>query len=163
MSREPGPAPHPAPALAATAADRHRPPPTPSGAPVEDAIPSGQWSIAGKHVVITGPTSGIGKEAARQLAARGAVVVLAARRTDAAAALAAEIREQHPRAEVVVGPRLDLSSVDSVRQFAEQYRAQGRPLHVLVGAEGGSSITLSGRVQGAMGVRGAPAGSERSS
>ena len=47
--------------------------------------------IEGKVVVITGASSGLGEAAARMLAAKGAAVVLGARRTDRIEALAGEI------------------------------------------------------------------------
>lgn len=46
--------------------------------------------IQNKVVVITGASSGIGKETATLLAAKGAKLVLAARRTSALAALTAQ-------------------------------------------------------------------------
>jgi NADP-dependent 3-hydroxy acid dehydrogenase YdfG len=48
-------------------------------------------NIAGKVVVITGASSGLGEAAARHLAARGATIVLGARRTDRIDALAGEL------------------------------------------------------------------------
>ena len=48
-------------------------------------------NIAGKVIVITGASSGMGEAAARHLAAKGARVVLGARRADRIEALAAEI------------------------------------------------------------------------
>lgn len=47
--------------------------------------------IAGKVIIITGASSGIGEAAARYLAARGAKVVLGARRTDRLEAIVAEL------------------------------------------------------------------------
>jgi len=50
-------------------------------------------SIAGKVILITGASSGIGEGIARELAAAGAKVLLGARRTDKLERIAAEIRE----------------------------------------------------------------------
>lgn len=48
-------------------------------------------NIAGKVIVITGASSGMGAAAARHLAEKGAAVVLGARRADRINTLAAEI------------------------------------------------------------------------
>jgi NADP-dependent 3-hydroxy acid dehydrogenase YdfG len=58
-------------------------------------------NIAGKVVVITGGSSGLGAATARMLAARGASVVLGARRVDKMNALAEEIRSAGGNVEVV--------------------------------------------------------------
>ena len=55
-------------------------------------------NITGKTIVITGASSGMGAAAARHLAARGASVVLGARRTDRIEALVCEITEAGGRA-----------------------------------------------------------------
>jgi NAD(P)-dependent dehydrogenase (short-subunit alcohol dehydrogenase family) len=68
--------------------------------------------MAGRTVIVTGANSGIGKAAAKALAAHNARVVLAVRNTDKGQAAAAEI----PGATEI--RRLDLASLDSVREFA---------------------------------------------
>ncbi|MFS2053426.1 SDR family NAD(P)-dependent oxidoreductase, partial [Variovorax sp. CT11-76] len=52
-----------------------------------------QDNIRGKVAIVTGASSGLGETTARHLAARGAKVVLAARRTDRLEKVVAEIRE----------------------------------------------------------------------
>jgi short-subunit dehydrogenase len=54
--------------------------------------------LAGEVAIVTGASSGIGAATARELARRGAVVVLAARRADALEAQAEAIRESGGRA-----------------------------------------------------------------
>jgi NADP-dependent 3-hydroxy acid dehydrogenase YdfG len=58
-------------------------------------------NLAGKVVVITGASSGLGAATARMLAARGASVVLGARRVEMMNALADEIRAAGGKVEVV--------------------------------------------------------------
>ena len=58
--------------------------------------------IAGKVIVITGASSGLGEASARHLAALGAHMVLGARREDRLAALAADIRRAGGKVEIVV-------------------------------------------------------------
>lgn len=65
-------------------------------------------NISGKVVVITGASSGLGEATARHLAARGAIVALAARRTDKLAAIVAEI--------VAAGGKAKAYTVDVTRK-----------------------------------------------
>lgn len=58
--------------------------------------------IAGKVVVITGASSGLGEATARHLSSLGAQLVLGARRQDRLEALAADIRGAGGKAEIVV-------------------------------------------------------------
>lgn len=71
-------------------------------------------SIQGKIVAITGASSGIGEATARELAKRGATVIIGARRTDRLEKLVAELRAQGATAEFAA---LDVTSRNSVQDF----------------------------------------------
>ncbi|KAG2543991.1 hypothetical protein PVAP13_9NG783900 [Panicum virgatum] len=91
--------------------------------------------LAALTAIITGATSGIGAETARVLAKRGARVVIPARSVKAAEDMRARIRAECPGADVLVLP-LDLSSLASVRAFADRFLALGLPLHLLINNAG---------------------------
>jgi len=74
--------------------------------------------LDGKTVVITGANTGIGKETALDLSRRGAKIVMLCRNVEKAEAAAMEIRKV-TEGEVVVH-KMDLSSLASVREAAEQ-------------------------------------------
>ncbi|MGF6768463.1 NADP-dependent 3-hydroxy acid dehydrogenase YdfG [Paraburkholderia sp. GAS199] len=73
-------------------------------------------NIAGKVVVITGASSGLGAATARMLAARGASVVLGARRLEMMNALADEIRAAGGKVEVVA---TDVTSAAQVKNLID--------------------------------------------
>ncbi|TNE88397.1 MAG: SDR family NAD(P)-dependent oxidoreductase [Deltaproteobacteria bacterium] len=75
----------------------------------------------GKTFAITGGNSGLGLEAAKLLAARGARVVITSRREDNANAALAEIREAAPNADVD-WVQLDLADLDNVARAAAEIR-----------------------------------------
>ena len=87
-------------------------------------------ALAGRTIIVTGANSGIGFEAALQLAGKGARVVLACRDPKKTEAAAAAIRDAHPGAALEAMP-LDLASLTSVRSFADAYRKEHSELHVL--------------------------------
>jgi uncharacterized protein len=88
----------------------------------------------GTTAVITGASSGIGVEFARQLAARGADVVLVARRVDRLEELAAEIRAAHGvTAHVVVA---DLARPRPGVALAEELQTRGLEVDTLVANAG---------------------------
>lgn len=70
--------------------------------------------LSDKTVLITGASSGIGEATARHLAARGARLLLGARRTDRLARLTAEIQESGGKADY---RELDVTSIESMRSF----------------------------------------------
>ncbi len=66
-----------------------------------------------RNILITGASSGLGEEMARQFAAKGHNLVLTARRSDRLEALRAELTERHPGITVVVH-RLDVTDHEQV-------------------------------------------------
>jgi NAD(P)-dependent dehydrogenase (short-subunit alcohol dehydrogenase family) len=89
----------------------------------------------GKTCLVTGATSGIGKATARELAHRGATVLMVARDHARGETAAEEIRQ------CVRGARLkvltaDLASLDDVRALASQVRDRCGQLDVLVNNAG---------------------------
>ncbi len=92
-------------------------------------------SLAGRNIVITGANSGIGYRAAHVLAEKGAHVVMACRDAKRGAAAVAAIRRDMSDADVALAV-LDLASLASVQRFADDFLAQGRPLHVLINNAG---------------------------
>ncbi|XP_073204504.1 retinol dehydrogenase 12-like isoform X2 [Lepidochelys kempii] len=78
--------------------------------------------LNGKVVVITGANTGIGKETARDLAQRGARVIIACRDMAKGEAAACEIRAETGNQQVIV-KKLDLADTKSIREFAENFLA----------------------------------------
>ena len=125
------------------------------------------WSIAdipdqhGKLAVVTGGNSGIGYEAARALAAKGAHVILAVRDTAKGRQALERIRRATPRAQVEVAA-LDLADLASVRQFAETLLAQQPALPLLINNAGVMALpyrrTADGNTPPLRTIRSAPAG-----
>jgi hypothetical protein len=70
-------------------------------------------SFTGRTVIVTGANSGLGAVTARELAAKGAKIVMAVRNTEKGEAAAQQITGQ------VEVRRLDLQDLSSVRQFAD--------------------------------------------
>ena len=95
-----------------------------------DSLPS----QAGRRMIITG-AGGIGLEAARVLARKGAEIILTARSLERGQAAVELIRRETPGALVSTLP-LDLADLSSVRAFSEQFLALAVPLDVLVNNAG---------------------------
>ena len=89
------------------------------------------FPYADKTALVTGASSGLGAEFARQLARRGSNLILVARSTDRLRALAAEIEQTRPvRVEVLPADLADRSAVAAV---AEHVRGR---VHLLVNNAG---------------------------
>jgi NAD(P)-dependent dehydrogenase (short-subunit alcohol dehydrogenase family) len=95
--------------------------------------------MSGKTCLVTGATSGIGQETARQLAALGASVIIVARNAGRGDAAAAQIRASVPSAQVTTAVA-DLESLDQVRRLAADVEARHERLDVLVNNAGVISL-----------------------
>jgi uncharacterized protein len=92
--------------------------------------------------VVTGASSGIGTEIAREIAKRGLNLTLVARREDRLKALAEELGRDHGvRADIVAA---DVASEDGRKSLFEQIESNGRDVDVLVNNAGFGS---AGRFQ----------------
>jgi short-subunit dehydrogenase len=87
--------------------------------------------------LVTGASSGIGAELARQLAGRGLGVTLVARRVDRLESLATELSEKHDIAAHVAAA--DLSDQDSRKRLVDQVAELGVAVDVLVNNAGFST------------------------
>jgi short-subunit dehydrogenase len=90
--------------------------------------------LAGRHALVTGASSGLGADFARELAGRGAALTLVARREDRLRALAKELAADSG-ADVHVAA-LDLNDADAPDRLLADTRARGRPVDVLVNNAG---------------------------
>jgi NAD(P)-dependent dehydrogenase (short-subunit alcohol dehydrogenase family) len=99
-----------------------------------DEVIAGQ-DLTGKVAIVTGASSGLGRETARALAAAGCEVYLAGRDEEKLAAAVGEIVEGDAGARVD-SVRLDLTSLEQVRQFAEDFLARHDRLHLLINNAG---------------------------
>jgi NAD(P)-dependent dehydrogenase (short-subunit alcohol dehydrogenase family) len=124
---------------------------TDAGGSTGTRAPEATWTEAdvpgqaGRTAVITGANSGLGLEAARVLAQRGAAVVLACRDLAKAKDATDQIRAAAPGAELST-VRLDLGSLASIREAAEELRAGHDRLDLLIN-NAGLMMTPHGRTE----------------
>ncbi|CAN4116118.1 unnamed protein product [Withania somnifera] len=85
--------------------------------------------------IVTGGASGIGLETAKVLAMRNVHVIIAARNMEAANEAKQRILKDNKAARVDV-EKLDLSSIRSVKAFADNFKALHLPLNILINNAG---------------------------
>ncbi|XP_029985401.1 polyprenol dehydrogenase isoform X4 [Sphaeramia orbicularis] len=89
----------------------------------------------GRVAIVTGGTRGMGLETAKQLVRLGMHVIIAGNETEEGLSAAQKMNDDRGegQAEFVF---LDLTSLKSVRHFADSFKRRGLPLHVLVNNAG---------------------------
>ncbi|KAL1006604.1 hypothetical protein UPYG_G00074350 [Umbra pygmaea] len=99
----------------------------------------GRWScdvrLDGQTVIITGANTGIGKETTRDLAKRGARIIMACRDMEKAESARKEITEDSKNENIVVH-KLDLSDTKSIREFAELINKEEKRVNILINNAG---------------------------
>lgn len=90
---------------------------------------------SGLTAIVTGASSGIGAETARVLALRGVHVVMGVRNLEAGRAVKEAIVKGNPNAKLDAMD-LDLSSMASVKKFAEDFKSLNLPLNLLINNAG---------------------------
>lgn len=91
--------------------------------------------LEGKVVIVTGANCGIGKETARDLASRGAIVVMACRNRQAGLEALRDIRTTTGDGDLIVMD-LDLGDMLSIRTFASNFLEKFNNINVLVNNAG---------------------------
>ncbi|XP_054786946.1 short-chain dehydrogenase TIC 32, chloroplastic-like isoform X5 [Prosopis cineraria] len=91
----------------------------------------------GLTAIVTGATSGIGAETARVLALRGVHVVMGIRDIKAGRQIKEAMMRDNDNSKAKIDVmELDLSSMESVRNFAKQFNSCGLPLNLLINNAG---------------------------
>jgi NAD(P)-dependent dehydrogenase (short-subunit alcohol dehydrogenase family) len=91
--------------------------------------------LGGKTVLVTGGTSGLGRETVRALASKGAHVTLTARKAETGEETASAIRAETGAKRIDV-EELELGSLASIRAFAKRFLARNPRLDILVNNAG---------------------------
>lgn len=102
---------------------------------------NGVWTVdnipdlTGKVIIVTGANSGIGFEATRQFALKGAHTILACRNMEKAQVALAKIQAEFPNAQAEI-IQLDLASLKSIHEFTLAFKAKYNRLDVLLNNAG---------------------------
>jgi len=89
--------------------------------------------LNGKTFIITGANSGVGKETTRELYKHGARVIMACRNEQETKRVIEEFTSSYPKSSgELVFKHLDLTSLASVKEFADQIKKEEPQLHALI-------------------------------
>lgn len=91
--------------------------------------------LTGKNVIVTGASSGLGKEITKVLAQKEATVIMAVRNIDKTKAVFDEIKKTYPNAKLII-KKLDLSSLQSINQFSNEMLKEFGYLDILINNAG---------------------------
>lgn len=97
--------------------------------------PADAPSLEGKRALVTGANTGLGFETTKELAAKGAEVIMACRNIHKANEAKTKIQQEIPEARLFV-MEIDLASLESVRKFASQYNLAYSSLDLLINNAG---------------------------
>ncbi|KAF5282264.1 hypothetical protein FQR65_LT14396 [Abscondita terminalis] len=92
--------------------------------------------LNGKVAIVTGANSGIGYEITKELALRGAQVIMACRDLNKAAKAMYKIKQEIKSTSILVPMELDLSSLESIKGFCDEVITTYQQIHVLVNNAG---------------------------
>jgi len=103
--------------------------------------------LSGRRVVITGAAGGLGRESARVMASRGALVTVAARSPQRADDAVAELRKLVPGGRFDAGV-VDLGDFSSIRAFTDSILAEQDRIDVLINNAGVMACPFGHTVDG---------------
>lgn len=90
--------------------------------------------LKGKTALVTGASSGLGVDFARELASRGCNLILAARREELLRQVQADLIKQHGVGVEII--TMDLSEPDAAQRLYDQVKASGKLVDVLINNAG---------------------------
>ncbi|MEM7334500.1 MAG: oxidoreductase [Chloroflexota bacterium] len=120
-----------------------------SSSPTQDDV----WTTAdipdltGKVAIVTGANSGLGFETSKELARKGATVIMACRNQAKAQSAFDEIKAEIPNANIEL-MTLDLASLDSIEQFVKAFKEKYQRLDQLINNAGIMMVPYGHTVDG---------------
>jgi NAD(P)-dependent dehydrogenase (short-subunit alcohol dehydrogenase family) len=91
--------------------------------------------LKGQTTIVTGANTGLGKETAKSLAEKNALVVMAVRNIEKGEKAALEIQREIPGSTIKV-MELNLSNLESVKDFADTFKKENSQLNLLINNAG---------------------------